>query len=509
VHLPRIRLTVGGLILAVAVFALNCGALRLIYQDVHYMDVGLILRASSSGFAAGVLPLGNVALLGLSYYALRRMRWSRGASRSGPRPIVAGKTYFSLHLLALAYIAWQFMPESIERYLRLFEPVILCISNAWSTVFEPQGSVSPRIVLHCVAHVVLLSGPLVFASWIGQRLATYCATKLPRSRFRAVTCLVSSAFVALALTIAFSPQPFAEEQMFAIDVDVIDRESGRPITSAFVNLTDAFSSLGRWIFDEPLVPSRAFTDQRGRARLTSRFKANGERNAFGCVGFFSPWGRWLEISAAGYRTARIPLPEVIGQFGEIGLPCVGRVALQPGDDLERPCHEIAGHYLEASAGFGSREIEITRDGRFSFRESSCTYDWYEYGTVSRRGAEIELRPVRNLGQQFNAAVQLKYRLVEWGEQVYLSGTDDRDLMEFCRAAVAAFVPVQTSYVVYPGYLRISSGSQARSGVPRLPARVWVKFLLDQLSPRNTDSIARLALETLHELGRDILGSGDR
>jgi hypothetical protein len=50
-------------------------------------------------------------------------------------------------------------------------------------------------------------------------------------------------------------------------------------------------------FDSRSTPVAAVTDSGGRAQLTDLFEATGQTIAWRTIGEFSPWGRWLEISA--------------------------------------------------------------------------------------------------------------------------------------------------------------------------------------------------------------------
>ena len=90
---------------------------------------------------------------------------------------------------------------------------------------------------------------------------------------------------------------------------------------------------------------------------------------------------------------------------------------------------------------------------------------------------------------------LKYRTIKWGDRVYLSSTEDRDLQSICRAALSS-IRLMNSRREHNGYLRASDREKPRTGLPRLPAKVWVKFLLDEMSLRNEDGSLRLALKSL-------------
>jgi hypothetical protein len=79
--------------------------------------------------------------------------------------------------------------------------------------------------------------------------------------------------------------------------------------------------------------------------------------------------------------------------------------------------------------------------------------------------------------------------------MYLSSTDDHDLQRFCQEALIT-KRATNSLGSDGGCLRVSDRKKPRTGLPRLPARVWVKFLLDEMSLRNEEGSLRLALESL-------------
>ena len=148
---------------------------------------------------------------------------------------------------------------------------------------------------------LIISGPPLILSGVGQILARRCAATLPQARSRAMAGPVALGFAMAALAICLTPQPFEDDQEILLDFQVVDEASRRPIAGAFLRLTNPSS------VDLNPIPSRALTDRRGHRRLRGRFIASGQRNAFQTMGVFSPWGRWLEVSAANHRTRRIPL----------------------------------------------------------------------------------------------------------------------------------------------------------------------------------------------------------
>jgi hypothetical protein len=76
--------------------------------------------------------------------------------------------------------------------------------------------------------------------------------------------------------------------------------------------------------------------------------------------------------------------------------------------------------------------------------------------------------------------------------------DDPNLYKFCRAALT---PRRRANPDDPmgGYICVSrpfDRSIPLLGLPPLPLRVWVRFVLDELNLRDEDGILRLTLESL-------------
>jgi len=317
-------------------------------------------------------------------------------------------------------------------------------------------------------------------------LARWCAATLPRDRFRALTCLVSLDFTGVGLAIAVTPRPFEVEQDVDLDFQIVDQASGQPIGAAFLRMTDPFNS--------KMIPPNAFTGADGRAELTGRFRASGQRNAFQTMGVFSPWGRWLEVSAPDYQTVRIPLPEVMGPHIDLERRRLRTVSLTAGRTPEGSLDDIAGIYDYGSNALGAWRLEILGDGRFAWFAAGCSGPYLqEYGYLKRNDGEIQLVPIPHPGKE--SGMTSKFKVIEWGSRMYLSTTDDHDLQSFCREAL---IPnhLTNSTETYRGCLRVSDREKPRIGLPRLPAKVWVKFLLDEMSLRNEEGSLRLALKSL-------------
>ena len=179
----------------------------------------------------------------------------------------AAGTFFSLHFLALGVLLFLLMEDVIKGYLDTvwdfaanlgFVDAVLdfivYVANTGAALFDLC-----ELALEYLTLCVVVSGPPLLLTGIGQILARRCAATLPRRRFRALTCLVSLGFVGVDLSFSLTPRPFENEQEVAIDFQVVDRDSGQPIATAFLRMTDAFT------FDRNAIPPRALTDASGRA----------------------------------------------------------------------------------------------------------------------------------------------------------------------------------------------------------------------------------------------------
>ena len=99
-RLPRVRFTVGQLLFATAVIAVNCGVFRLGYEMFENALCGDASLSILPFSFVGSLPLINVALIGTLLLMVRSLRSFRGVSGANPRPSPAAVTYFSIHFLA-------------------------------------------------------------------------------------------------------------------------------------------------------------------------------------------------------------------------------------------------------------------------------------------------------------------------------------------------------------------------------------------------------------------------
>ena len=216
-------------------------------------------------------------------------------------------------------------------------------------------------------------------------------------------------------------------------------------------------------------------------------------------GAFSPWGRWLEVSAVHYQTIRIALPEVLEPNVELDCRHLRTVGLSKGTTPANSFRDIAGVYIIPSYGFGGSEFHIEPDGRFAWSMSTdYTPDFQEYGFLNRDGLEIQLVPVPHPGVKANFPTGSTLRVIEWGDRTYLSAAEDPGLHRFCRAALTPGRRADPRDTM-DGYIcvsRIFDRAKPPTGLPRLPLKVWVEFVLAELSVRDEDGSLRLVLESL-------------
>ena len=278
-----------------------------------------------------------------------------------------------------------------------------------------------------------------------------------------MTGLVSFGFASVAMAIWVSPRPFADGLDVDLDFQIVDNDSRQPIAAAYLRMTDPF--------DVHAIPPAALTGPDGRARLTGRFPGTGERSAFLRFGVFSPWGRWLELSAPNFQTVRIPLPQVLGSDVVLADTHNQTVVLTRGKTPENSFRDVAGTYTQR-LGMGGSGFRIELDGRFAWYVGGCTSDYQEYGFLKRTGETIEFVTIPSPGNETHPLMTCKFRVVEWGQRLYFSADDARDLEGFCRASLT---PNRRGNYSRPRYARDCDAGKPKTGLPRLPWKVWVKF----------------------------------
>jgi len=154
-------------------------------------------------------------------------------------------------------------------------------------------------------------------------------------------------------------------------------------------------------------------------------------------------------------------------------------------------------------------LKIEPDGRFAWSAGGCTWTAREYGYVKRHGGQIELAPIPHLGKEIHPAMFQKFREIPWGERLYVSIADERWLWEFCRQGLT---PKRLSNPRFQDQhdLRRSDGDKPQTGLPQLPAEVWLGFLANEMDLNNEEGCLWLALDSLlARIGRLRPGIGHR
>lgn len=530
-RMPRVRITVGRLLFAIAIFAANCGLMRALEPRLSY---GSTLYGEAFGtsvnvsIVCGFLPLANVVIFG-TLLVLARMSASLRHRESATQAHShrSGFLFLCIHFLAVGCVVWIFMSDRITSYLNLFDPsferVVKSLSRGTADAGTSANNIrfsTPYAILVGAVDGVVVSGPLLLLAWVGGMLAKRSSATLPRPRFATMAALVSFGFAGVAFTVAETVQPFDDSQKVAIDLQIIDAESGAPIHGAFVLIRDAFdrdddfsSILGvDEVYDDsgPMRP-RALTGPDGLARLTDTFYVRGERTAFRSMGTFVPDGRWLEVSAAGHQAVRVPLTNVIGLVSDLEQRLPRKVAMLRGETPAGPFRDVAGVYSSFSFQF-----KIEPDGRYSrhtWGGCSRSRNLREYGYLTKQDGELVLAPILRPGEDPNFMRPSNYRTIPWGDLLYLCEMDEMDIRFACQVAIHAirnptshskkspkslipdyFEYSRTSDIpAYFGYLRTSDRDKPHVGVPQIPAILWVRFALSEINPRNEYGSLRKAL----------------
>jgi hypothetical protein len=481
-RLPRIRFTVGTFLLMVAFVAVNFLTLKRV-NDTDLYSGGKYYSYRLLPFDIGILPLFDVTLVSVWLFAAKHLRSLQRGCAEHTRSSLSGVAYFSFHFLSFVGLIALFAPDVQQQIESLLDQITRSVAERWGAAFgEPGGSV-PWIIAESLILGTAISGPFLLLSWMGQVLAIRCASKLPRARFLALAGLVELGLLGVALAICLTVQPFETVRNVSLDIQVIDEISGQPVPSAFAWITDPFSDCASELFigESPAPFPKALTDNDGKARLTGRFIVRGEYNAFQAWGRPLLWGRWLEVSAVGHRSLRIPLTDAVNVSAEPMSPSLRAISLARGNPRNESFRDITGIYVSGGHGFGLSWLRIEPDGRFALCVSGCMPpDFHEYGYLKRHGEEIELVSVPNPGRGIDTLMMSRYRTIEWGDRLYFSLADEKALGEFCREALT---PNRTSKSdeMSGSLLRITNSSRPREGMPRLPAKVWLKFLIGEMN----------------------------
>lgn len=421
-RLPRMRVTICDLLILVAPVAGNCGVLRVLgdRDRISQWEEFLLI----------FLPLMNVALIGSAIQVARWMRVRRpGEATSGVSASPSALTYFSVHFFLIELLLDVFRPAVLTAYCEAMRWLALdLVGGSWAESARVRPSAT-SLALEATLIALVCSGPILILAWVGRLLAVRCAATIPHRRFRLMTGLVSFGFAAAALAIVMTPREFADDEgEIALAFKVIDRTSGKPVPTAVLRMTDPF---------DPNEPSPgALTDAGGRAQLIGRLAVVGARNLFWTVGSASTWGRWLEVSAPGYQTARLALPEVLAPSIALETPVIGAIALARGETPEPPFRDLAGIYSNNRRGYNGVVIKVEPDGRFASLITDSNPIRREYGYLKRGEEEILLDAIPHPGNKSIPMKAPSFRRVKTGDPFHLRTTARGGgvVMDFSRSA---------------------------------------------------------------------------
>jgi hypothetical protein len=406
----------------------------------------------------------------------------------GSRP--AAFTFFCLHLLAIGFLVDRFLPDASAIAENILDSTWYRVNEIWeSAIGDPVGTVVNEILMY-LFYGIVVSGPPLFLAWVGKLLATRYAKRVSRVRFRVMTRLVSLSFCGVAVALCIMPRPFEEDTDVTFDVQILDENSGLPLPRAFVRISNPFEKIA-----EPDSPSpSAFTGPDGHVQLTENVTAQGERNVLWTMGEFSPWGRWLEVSAPGHRARRIPLTDALGPVADSVHPRPMKIVLAQGETPAASCEDLAGFYSNGGY-FGGYWIRVEPDGRFACSEYSCTYRHQEYGELARHGDIVEFRPIRHQGEEISRWMSEPLRVIEWGDRHYLS-MSKLTRNRLCRAALTP-CRARDPKDDYGGFLRASDWEKPFQGLPRLTLADWMVCLRDEVRPSNSEGALRVVIDPLN------------
>ena len=101
--------------------------------------------------------------------------------------------------------------------------------------------------------------------------------------------------------------------------------------------------------------------------------------------------------------------------------------------------------------------------------------------MKRSRESIELLTIPKPGEGIHPRKIQKFRIVAWGERLYVCLDDVARLEDFCRASLSTNRAAKTESGLS---CRESDANKPQTGLPRLPWKVWVRFLLDEVAAKN-------------------------
>jgi hypothetical protein len=185
---------------------------------------------------------------------------------------------------------------------------------------------------------------------------------------------------------------------------------------------------------------------------------------------------------------------------ELDRAGVLKIELTSGKASDSSFRDLAGAYSIPSFGFGGSYFEIEADGRFAWsRTTDYTPDFQEFGFLRRDGSEIELIPIPHRGVEANFPRAAKFHLIECGDRSFLlDHSNEYEVRQFCRASLTGELGASARYT-HGGYIRISGVAKTEKPLaasPRIPLKIWMKYLAAELNPQTDDGFIRRALETV-------------
>jgi hypothetical protein len=206
---------------------------------------------------------------------------------------------------------------------------------------------------------------------------------------------------------------------------------------------------------------------------------------------------------------------VLTPLVDLETPLAGKVALTRGEAPEPEFRDLAGTYSGSTHPNGGATVTIYPDGRFIWQGGVHWYHYEEYGRVTQDQGELGFVSIPKPGRDNYLTMPYRYRstrverllaldqgvadstapyrcrTTRWGERQYLSTTEDHELQSFCRAVLAP-----KTIHGHVAMLRESDLNKPQTGLPQLPLKVWVGFVLSGMNLRNEQGSLRLALESL-------------